>query len=936
MEVIRLRETRMKELQDAVAERDTRIQRYQVAVDRLRGDFEYNLELLQGRDREIARLGREVARLTVLVEERDALLGESRSAVAEAEVELRSAQEELGTEREAWQRREQALRRELEEARAARQETAQRLHEDAAQQVRTLQRTLTEREDEARAQRRAMAEAFDRQMAAREGELRAAADEAVEAQRRAEARARHLEAEADAAKAKAERARGEKEAAEARAREVELRAEELQWELDGLRRLKDSHVSDLQGQLERAERDARAAREHLETKLKEAVARCASASAQVAEERKAGEAGLERLRREHAAEVAELRERVQELSAGAEEARAEADAERTARRMAQEASDERATEADVKHAAEVTAVRREMAARVAGLEKELRLAREEAWAREAEARALRGKADSLRAALEDRREDLLRYKRQVAEGAERERELQRLLLQVRLRAEEEADTAEASALAASEGLIASLTAQRDHAMARVLELEEVLGERDLALDRARDGAAPAARTPGGRERAGLGSADGGTAPVRERSRLRHGGGRRDVSLGIDPAAPEGAPDHLGASLSDLGSVSLPASPMVRHLLESTTASPMGFNASPPAGSPRPAPWPAFESGGGRAPQGVGDSGGADTVDASFAELSKESAGQRGCANCAEMRGTVAALQAELQDARAQNSRMRTVVGAMRGEMEALQAAAGGDTPEEIQKHHQTELRAAQAALQQANARVVTLEGQLAALALQQRDSYGQPAARSGQAEAAELRRLRAENERLLEMSNEMHAELNDLRDLQSLAPLREAGAAAGGGVEAAVQTDAGVGVEGSAWGSPVAERRAGPRVDSPREVTTRLAARSPEQRRRAAITTTSRPGPAGGFSRYPEHGPPSDADLHLHGSRAGVYEPPSDRPVSASSRLTASQKEKLLELQARRAAVRVRNFNIRDDDEARRAAGPSGASPTKDDRPRWS
>lgn len=136
--------------------------------------------------------------------------------------------------------------------------------------------------------------------------------------------------------------------------------------------------------------------------------------------------------------------------------------------------------------AEVSAARRESDERSRRLDDEIRSVRESLWSREEEMRALRDKSESLKLQLDERREDLKSLKLQLVASGEREKELQRRLLQEQLRNEQRLQEMGAREETAGEATVQLMTAQRDHFAARAADLEAQVSAKDAELTQLRD------------------------------------------------------------------------------------------------------------------------------------------------------------------------------------------------------------------------------------------------------------------------------------------------------------------------------------------------------------------------------------------------------------------------------------------------------------------
>jgi len=795
-EVSRLREKSLQELQAELQDTRKKLSEADEKLAALKDDFHYNLRLLEDRDAELENLEALNHELSMRSEEKDVLLGRLRSEAAEMESELnihrsRAAEAEAALNAKHLEAVELA-----ESARLGAEEALYRAREEFESQRRHLQKSLAEAEEEIMRQRRELGQSFAEQTRALEADYKHRADDALAAQGVAEElAARRLD--------ELQRAQQRIEEVEAACEEAEQRLRSSTWELSNSLRLKDERIAELEGRAAQAAREAERCAREMEAERASLTERLeeAQAASERAEERAAAES--KRLVTEREEEVSDLQARLEGLQGRAQELKSELDTAQSALRITRRDLEERLASAEAAMKKERSSWERslEELQRQHGLElREAQVllageppalnswrtgtslcpkaaknpcanpwevssplrhplsppglitmiksvvweAQEQVWAKDAELSALRDKAESLRETIEERRRDIAWYREQLAASEAREEEARRSLLQAELQAEQREEERQQAEEASSQSLIAALTRQRDDAQAALQEMEAEAHFLQEQLRRATEGIGRPKPIPRQQPPSPL-------RPPQAESALEHSvrGFRHH------PPSAYLQNDTASELLSPPTIPSMPPSPDYAQRARPGPAAPREPD-SQARGEPEDLDLDCGDGGG----WGDGDRDGAPPCGGSTPEAENR-----------QLRAAVAELEA-------QRERLTTTVAAMTAEMQQL--AGPARKAEELQKEVE-ELREERLRLEQ-QARRLEAEAE-SALAEARAAAEGELSQLKQKLERCQgaVRRLRAENERLMEVGNELRAERNLMAGmlpsspaLQDRAPVRGA------------------------------------------------------------------------------------------------------------------------------------------------------------------
>ena len=344
-ELMQLRSRRVAELESRAERSSSELGELRARLASLREDFQYNLNLLDERDKELERYDASFARASTEAEASAKQLREARLGTQEAVSESRRWQQRCA-ESEAHHARRVAENRDVvERERFARDEALLRQREEFDAHKRSLMRQIAERDellevvradaaDKIAHEARKIREGVDvkKSDAESEASARKAKEETLE-RRVEDARRRASEAEAEAETARAAKSEAERLLSEARRASAEQQ------------RQSDAQVEQLREKLETAERRGARLAEDADAASAAAAAavRLAEAAAEDARQEALG-AGLRR-DAEHAAECAALAARGDALSTRADAAERALEETRAAARATRRELEERFAEA---------------------------------------------------------------------------------------------------------------------------------------------------------------------------------------------------------------------------------------------------------------------------------------------------------------------------------------------------------------------------------------------------------------------------------------------------------------------------------------------------------------------------------------------------------------------------------------------------------------
>ncbi|KAG7491727.1 hypothetical protein MATL_G00007320 [Megalops atlanticus] len=458
-------------LRDARAELSAQKERFQ----QLREDFQFNLRVLEERDRELERYDAMAARLQAAESARQAETSELRIQVSKLQeavtVEARK-REELQRQ---YQQRLTEHRLQLERVQSVKDSDIQQRREEYETLKRELERKIQEVEGDLELQKQELMVEFDNEMKRREHEFNLKADEMSNTVLAHELKVKLLSKELEVHTQAHSQATEALQACEEQYRIAQKEIQHREWEIKDVTAVKNARIKELEDKISAMEA-TRKKEEELYNRKHEELDRCA----------REREAAVGALREAHGEQLRQAEARTRELQASLDALLMEK------RRMEWAHADALQDKEEQQEK-----LRTELESTRAGWDTYIAQVSKDTVSKDVELHTLAEREVKLRAEVQRYQEDVVRYKQQLASGVQRERALEQACAQAELDWQRRCEDAQAGHYLKSEELIQGLTQARDQAMAEAREKERELRElgavlrsvtleRDQALQRAGD------------------------------------------------------------------------------------------------------------------------------------------------------------------------------------------------------------------------------------------------------------------------------------------------------------------------------------------------------------------------------------------------------------------------------------------------------------------
>ncbi|XP_035261495.1 coiled-coil domain-containing protein 57 isoform X4 [Anguilla anguilla] len=486
-----------KALGDTRAELSAQKERFQ----QLQEDFQFNLRVLDERDRELERYDAMAARLQTTESARQAETSELRIQINKLQEALAKETRKREEIQRQYQQRLAEHRLQLERVQSVKDCDIQKHREEYETLKRELERKIQEVAGELALQKQELMADFDSEMKRREHEFNLRADEMSNTVLSHELKVKllskelavHTQAHSQAAEAL--------QACEEQCRVAHKDIQRKDWEVKDIAAVKNARIKELEDKLSTMELN-REKEEEIYNRKHEELDRCA----------REREAAIGALREAHGEELRQAESRARELQAALDAALME-------RRRAEWSHADALREKE-EH---LEKLRTELETTRAGWDVYITQVSKDTVSKDVELQTLGEREARLRAELQRCQEDVERYKRQVAGGVQRERALEQARVQVELDWQRRLEDAQAGHYLKSEELIQGLTQARDQAMAELRERERELQDatavlRSVTLER--DQALQRAPGPPARDAQGPHAEGSGTFPSEEIQRLQ--------------------------------------------------------------------------------------------------------------------------------------------------------------------------------------------------------------------------------------------------------------------------------------------------------------------------------------------------------------------------------------------------------------------------------
>ncbi|KAJ8363680.1 hypothetical protein SKAU_G00125110 [Synaphobranchus kaupii] len=457
-----------KALRDTRAQLSAQKERFQ----QLQEDFQFNLRVLDERDRELERYDVMAARLQTTESTRQAESSELRIQINKLQ---EAVTKETGKREDIQRQYQQRLaehRLQLERVQSVKDCDIQKHREEYERLKRELERKIREVEGELALQKQELMAEFDDEMKRREHEFNLRADEMSNTVLSHELRVKLLSKELEVHTQAHSQASEALQVCEDQCRAAHKEIQRKEWEVEDITAVNNARIKELEDKLSTMEVNREKEEEIYHRKHKE-LDRCGG-------EREAAVSGL---REAHGEQLRQAESRSRELQAAL-------DATLMEKRRMEWGPRRRPGEKD-EH---LEKLRTELETTRAGWDMHIAQVSKDTVSKDVELQTLGDREAKLRAELLRFQEDVERYKQQLAGGVQRERALEQIRVQVELDWQRRLEDAQAGHYLKSEELIQGLTQARDQAMAELREKERELQdvtallrsvtlERDQALHR---------------------------------------------------------------------------------------------------------------------------------------------------------------------------------------------------------------------------------------------------------------------------------------------------------------------------------------------------------------------------------------------------------------------------------------------------------------------
>ncbi|KAJ0410722.1 hypothetical protein ATCC90586_006825 [Pythium insidiosum] len=244
-----INEYRIRTLETLLREKESAAQAYKQKFVKLQEDFKYNLKLLEGRDEELALYDTNFASLKSVVRDREAEVSELKAQIADLQSDLKQEQKRIAEQDAYYQQKLKDARAQMEGARWNFDEELRRAREEVEQIKRKTDRQLREQQDDLETQRREITLTFDDVMRQREGEYKARMEELQTHTRELELKLKATQRESDMHKERNEELKMKMENLQHVLNDSEKEAKALEWQLSDLRSAKDARIAELEDEI---------------------------------------------------------------------------------------------------------------------------------------------------------------------------------------------------------------------------------------------------------------------------------------------------------------------------------------------------------------------------------------------------------------------------------------------------------------------------------------------------------------------------------------------------------------------------------------------------------------------------------------------------------------------------------------------------------------
>ncbi|KAL3663951.1 hypothetical protein V7S43_010840 [Phytophthora oleae] len=241
-----INEYRIRTLEALLHDKETAATGAKQKLSKLQEDFKYNLKLLEGRDEELALYDANFASLKNVLRDREAELSEIRAREAELQVEIQRFKQRAEEQEAQYQQKLKDARAQMEGARWKFDDELRRQQDAMETQRRSMERQTREKEDDVENQRRELTVTFDEVMRQRETEFKRASDDLQGKVRELELKMKALTRDADAQRERADALKTKNENLQQMLQENDKEMKSLEWTLADVKAAKDAKLGELE------------------------------------------------------------------------------------------------------------------------------------------------------------------------------------------------------------------------------------------------------------------------------------------------------------------------------------------------------------------------------------------------------------------------------------------------------------------------------------------------------------------------------------------------------------------------------------------------------------------------------------------------------------------------------------------------------------------
>ncbi|KAK2571834.1 Coiled-coil domain-containing protein 57 [Acropora cervicornis] len=446
----------IKSLQNALTEKERQLNNEKLRFRKLKEDFEYNLRLLEERDKELNRYDVLFVQAKNVNSVRDAEVSELKIKLDDLKVKLsheEKAKEEL---QKHYQQRLREHQLELNQFRQIKENEVEKEREEFEVFKRELQLQLRAAEEDVEAQRQELMAGFDDALRKREHEFRKKADDLSNAALASELKVKMLTKELELVRVSGERTKDELEDTETAVHELEKQLKQKEWEITDQHNMNRAKVSELEAEIEQ-----------LKSSMSKAQHRFEHKHANLDQYAKEKEQALIAAKDAHNELEHSLEAKIRALQNQLEVEQVEC-------RRLQWANKDTEKEKQL----EVQRLQRLIADLEEKLNKQSSENARSVVARDLELEALRQQEEKMRLEIVQIKETTDRYKKELTMALERESSLERSRAQLEVDWQRRCEDTEREVYHKQEQLISGLTKQRDESAALAKERLRELSQRD--------------------------------------------------------------------------------------------------------------------------------------------------------------------------------------------------------------------------------------------------------------------------------------------------------------------------------------------------------------------------------------------------------------------------------------------------------------------------